>query len=244
MHIIPPAQLWLADHTIIEQEVITYLQQQFCSSSGCTSCPTCIAIAQKQFHAMLWLQPEGNYTKEDLEPLFDWLSFMLDEQQHYFIILMHADRLSDSCANALLKSLEEPPQGYHFILCAEHKDALLPTIVSRCVIQQSNRHAIDAPSTFLNYFCKSPDYLGLHSYLETNKIAEYQSMIFLEKLLHYYVNLYNKAVIGDKKSMMLYRNIITLLQKQQEKAPMPGSSKIFWKNIFLQIQRIRGIYEK
>jgi DNA polymerase-3 subunit delta' len=47
-------------------------------------------------------------------------------------ILDGADRLRGTSANALLKTIEEPPPGVMFILVARSADAVLPTIVSRC----------------------------------------------------------------------------------------------------------------
>jgi DNA polymerase-3 subunit delta' len=44
-----------------------------------------------------------------------------------------ADRLTPEAANALLKSLEEPPPGVTWILTASSPAAVLPTIGSRCV---------------------------------------------------------------------------------------------------------------
>lgn len=46
-------------------------------------------------------------------------------------ILRHADELSTSAANALLKTLEEPTNRTHFILFTSHPDTLLQTIRSR-----------------------------------------------------------------------------------------------------------------
>jgi DNA polymerase-3 subunit delta' len=48
------------------------------------------------------------------------------------IIIDPADDLETSASNALLKSLEEPPQGTFFILVAHRPSRLLPTIRSRC----------------------------------------------------------------------------------------------------------------
>lgn len=48
------------------------------------------------------------------------------------IIISPADDLEKSGANALLKSLEEPPQGSFFMLIAHRPGRLLPTIRSRC----------------------------------------------------------------------------------------------------------------
>ncbi|PLK22990.1 DNA polymerase III subunit delta' [Porphyrobacter sp. TH134] len=48
------------------------------------------------------------------------------------IIIDPADDLEKSAANALLKSLEEPPQGTFFLLVTHRPARLLPTIRSRC----------------------------------------------------------------------------------------------------------------
>lgn len=48
------------------------------------------------------------------------------------VIVDPADDLEPSAANALLKSLEEPPQGTYFLLVSHSPARLLPTIRSRC----------------------------------------------------------------------------------------------------------------
>ena len=47
-------------------------------------------------------------------------------------VIDDADLMNDSAANALLKTLEEPPDGAVLFLIASNPDALLPTIRSRC----------------------------------------------------------------------------------------------------------------
>jgi DNA polymerase-3 subunit delta' len=57
------------------------------------------------------------------------------------VILLHpAESLNVNAANALLKSLEEPPAGTYFLLVAHRIHFLLPTIKSRC-----RRFALPAP---------------------------------------------------------------------------------------------------
>lgn len=48
------------------------------------------------------------------------------------IVIDPADDLERNAANALLKSLEEPPQGTYFLLVSHSPARLLPTIRSRC----------------------------------------------------------------------------------------------------------------
>lgn len=48
------------------------------------------------------------------------------------VLILDADRMTDQAANALLKTLEEPIGDTILILTTINKDALLPTIISRC----------------------------------------------------------------------------------------------------------------
>ena len=49
-----------------------------------------------------------------------------------FFIIPEADRMNPQAQNALLKTLEEPPEGVVFILVTDKPSTLLPTVVSRC----------------------------------------------------------------------------------------------------------------
>ncbi len=54
------------------------------------------------------------------------------ELDHKVVVLFGADRLRDEAANAMLKTLEEPPARTSIVLVAERADAILQTIRSRC----------------------------------------------------------------------------------------------------------------
>lgn len=54
------------------------------------------------------------------------------EGKERFVILDEAEKLTPSAANALLKTLEETPTDYHFLLISSRPHQLLPTIRSRC----------------------------------------------------------------------------------------------------------------
>lgn len=49
-------------------------------------------------------------------------------------VILHAEKMRAVQASALLKILEEPPEGTVMVLTAPSPDALLPTIVSRCQV--------------------------------------------------------------------------------------------------------------
>ena len=48
-------------------------------------------------------------------------------------VIHDADRLQPEAANAFLKTLEEPPSGCHIVLTTTLRDAVLQTILSRCI---------------------------------------------------------------------------------------------------------------
>jgi DNA polymerase-3 subunit delta' len=49
------------------------------------------------------------------------------------VLLYHVERMNEESANALLKVMEEPPEGVLFVLTADSLAGVLPTIRSRCV---------------------------------------------------------------------------------------------------------------
>jgi DNA polymerase III subunit delta' len=51
-----------------------------------------------------------------------------------FFIIDDADKMNDAAANALLKTLEEPPNSSYIFLITSRPAVLLPTILSRCQI--------------------------------------------------------------------------------------------------------------
>ncbi len=71
-------------------------------------------------------------TVDEIRRLARFLSMTAHDGGWRIVIVDPADDLNVSAANALLKSLEEPPPRTVFILIAHSPGALLPTIRSRC----------------------------------------------------------------------------------------------------------------
>ena len=64
--------------------------------------------------------------------VIEWASLAPPMGCHRWILVEEAHRLNESSGNILLKTLEEPPPGTHFILVTHRPEALLQTIRSRC----------------------------------------------------------------------------------------------------------------
>ena len=79
------------------------------------------------------------------------------------IIIHPADDMNKEAANALLKSLEEPPQGTFFILVTHRPSRLLPTIRSRCRVMRFAPLGEAELSEMLASEGRAPDPAALHA---------------------------------------------------------------------------------
>ncbi len=81
-------------------------------------------------------------------------------------IIDDAECLSTEAANALLKILEEPPQGVVWVLLAAEEDRLLPTVVSRCQrLELRPLSAAQVQQALINSYQIEPDRANLLSQL-------------------------------------------------------------------------------
>lgn len=233
----PPAQLWVGEHDALITHTTSYLQRHFCPQHGCAVCTVCRQIADHQHHAIMWLIPENRYTLEQLEPVMRTMSFALNHQELFFFIIQHADLLSPICANSLLKSLEEPPPGYCFILLSQRPDTLLPTVRSRCITQSFFESSETISHPLLAYFMgnKTDDPLAFLQELQAHTMSEQQILALLDTLLHYWQEQHKNAILDNNAA--LYKKaaaFLGVIHKALELPPMPGSSTLFLKQLFLQ----------
>jgi DNA polymerase III gamma/tau subunit len=233
---LPPAQLWIGHHEQALDEVEKFLQHILCKNNSCNTCITCMQIREKQHHALMWLHPEKNYTLDQLEDIFATLSFQLQPNELFFFIIQKADFLTSACANKLLKPIEEPPRGYHFILLAERAEQILPTIRSRCII-----HTLDTTNTshsshplFECFTTKIPTSNEFAKIIDTAIINERESIELLNQIMHYWFTEYHQEINSTATNSALPLLIITKLQQAQLQPPMPGSYALFWRNLYLQ----------
>lgn len=79
-------------------------------------------------------KPSREIKIDQIRELADFLTTTTHRGGHRVVVLVPAEALNASSANALLKMLEEPPASSVFVLVADELDAVLPTIRSRCVL--------------------------------------------------------------------------------------------------------------
>jgi DNA polymerase III subunit delta' len=238
---IPVAQLWLGDSSAVISQVTWLLQQNLNECKGCKQCSACGSVAARQHHALLWLSPEFRYTVEILEPLLQTVSYTLAPGQKFFCVIEHADRMPQQCSDRLLKILEEPPAGYHFLLLAQRSHDISPTIRSRChskVLQQQQiaQYITDWKKFFTTDISGSP--LEFLTCLADSKISWENSEHLDAIMLWWQEEYYQASAENNQKRMEQGSKILMLLAGYYEKLPMPGSGKIFWKNLWIELHQI------
>jgi len=70
---------------------------------------------------------------EQMRELGEQAAFGPVRGEYKLCLIDEADTMNPEAANAFLKLLEEPPRGWMFILVAEKRELLLPTILSRLI---------------------------------------------------------------------------------------------------------------
>jgi DNA polymerase-3 subunit delta' len=101
----------------------------------CDSCAGCIKFEHRTHPDLEILRPQGAMIKlYQIRDLQKALSFSPLDSQRRVCLILEAQKINLPAANALLKTLEEPPGGNHLILTATSTRTLLPTIVSRCQV--------------------------------------------------------------------------------------------------------------
>jgi len=113
---------------------------------GCGVCGICQRVLAGTHPDVDWLRPEGaagQITIDAARACHLRQQSAPYEGHAYVIIIDPADALNDSSGNALLKAVEEPRPGVHFILLATNMQAVLPTILSRSLPIRLGRLADD-----------------------------------------------------------------------------------------------------
>lgn len=103
---------------------------------GCHQCDSCCKITEGKHPDVRTLAPEGKQNRIPIDTIrkqvIPVLAMPPHEGKARVFLIEEATAMQGPAANALLKTLEEPPANTHFILGSANPVRLLPTIRSRC----------------------------------------------------------------------------------------------------------------
>lgn len=128
---------------------LNFAQALLCESSlsdglACGQCPGCAYAIAGQHPDLMRLElthfdaADGEFKTADtiivdrVRTLIEFVQLTSHRQRAKVAVIAPAERMNAAAANALLKTLEEPPAGTYLILVSSESGRLPPTILSRC----------------------------------------------------------------------------------------------------------------
>lgn len=231
---IPPAQAWIGIG--LQPLVINYLQKLWCEEP-CTTCVRCTQIHDRTYAHTFWIQPHTNrYSVEDIDnKIHKYTNAQNERGNHVFFIFEQAERLTSQAATRLLKIVEEPPEGYHFIFLLTH-DSLLAPLRSRCIIHFHGSNACEQQwNLVIDKLINSTDKILLFQECERLAISEYDVPLFLESLLNrLMIKIKNQDIPAER--LRKCADAIVVLSRR---LPQAGNLKFFWRQLVLLMTLIR-----
>ncbi|SEK38098.1 DNA polymerase III, gamma subunit /DNA polymerase III, tau subunit [Colwellia chukchiensis] len=107
--------------------------QQGITATPCGSCDACVDIDQGKFVDLLEIDAASRTKVDDTREILDNVQYAPTRGRYKVYLIDEVHMLSRSSFNALLKTLEEPPEHVKFILATTDPQKLPVTVLSRCL---------------------------------------------------------------------------------------------------------------
>jgi DNA polymerase III subunit gamma/tau len=98
----------------------------------CNKCSNCLAISEGSHPDVIEIDAASNNGVDQVRDLIEKVKYAPIKGKYKVYIIDEVHMMSTGAFNALLKTLEEPPENVIFILCTTEPYKVLPTILSRC----------------------------------------------------------------------------------------------------------------
>jgi len=102
-------------------------------SDPCGECETCLAIDAGRYIDLLEIDAASNTGVDNVRDLIDNAQYMPSRGRYKVYLIDEVHMLSKQAFNALLKTLEEPPEHVKFLFATTDPEKLLVTVLSRCL---------------------------------------------------------------------------------------------------------------
>ena len=102
------------------------------TENPCNKCENCLGISDNTISDVIEIDAASNNGVDEIRELRDKVKYLPGYVKYKVYIIDEVHMLSTGAFNALLKTLEEPPQHVIFILCTTEPQKIPATIHSRC----------------------------------------------------------------------------------------------------------------
>jgi DNA polymerase-3 subunit gamma/tau len=114
------------------QNLTSNIQHLKSNYEPCNKCSSCLEINQGSALDLIEIDAASNRGIDEIRELRDGIKFAPTKSKYKVFIIDEAQQLTKEAANALLKTLEEPPSHAIFVLATTEIHKMIPTIISRC----------------------------------------------------------------------------------------------------------------
>ena len=107
--------------------------EQGVTAEPCGTCDSCVAIDAGRFVDVLELDAASNTQVDNMRELLDNAMYAPTSGRYKVYVIDEVHMLSRSAFNAMLKTLEEPPEHVKFVLATTDPQKVPVTVLSRCL---------------------------------------------------------------------------------------------------------------
>ncbi|WP_425382484.1 DNA polymerase III subunit gamma/tau [Spiroplasma endosymbiont of Melieria omissa] len=184
---------------------------------ACNTCENCINISSNNCIDILEIDGASNNGVDEIRSIRDNINLLPMNFKYKVYIIDEVHMLTTSAFNALLKTLEEPPQHIIFILATTEPYKVIPTIISRCLwfefkkinVNETKKHFIDVlTKEKINFEVEAIEELAI---LSEGSLRD--GLNYLEKTFNYVNNITLKnvekifSVLSTKNKILFLINI-------------------------------------
>ncbi|WP_338980229.1 DNA polymerase III subunit gamma/tau [Spiroplasma endosymbiont of Lasioglossum malachurum] len=184
---------------------------------ACNTCENCINISSNNCIDILEIDGASNNGVDEIRSIRDNINLLPMNFKYKVYIIDEVHMLTTSAFNALLKTLEEPPQHIIFILATTEPYKVIPTIISRCLwfefkkinVNETKKHFIDVlTKEKINFEVEAVEELAI---LSEGSLRD--GLNYLEKTFNYGNNITLKnvekifSVLSIKNKILFLINI-------------------------------------
>lgn len=171
---------------------------------------------------VILIQPKTTIKIDLIKQIQERIKYGASNSGYCIVILHNCHKMTQSAANALLKSIEEPQENTLFLLSTTHREQLPKTILSRChklFIPESTGDAEKRQNELINQISESIDYINCQTFINLpiiDKIAFIQGLPFNQNLVSDILTAWQTelAVTGStsKKEQLFLKKIIEIIK--------------------------------
>lgn len=172
----------------------------------CNKCDSCVEIMEGRAIDLMEIDAASHRGIDEIRELKEGIKFAPTKSKYKVFIVDESHQLTKEAANALLKTLEEPPSHAIFILATTEIHKMIPTIISRCQRFDFRKLTIPEITKQLQKICDKEEVKIQKAALEliainaTGSVRDAESL--LDQIFTFQSSLGKEITVDDVKGML------------------------------------------